>query len=125
MEYELILVRVFVTDFERAVRFYTETLEMPLGFRSDEMGWAQLPLGGSQLALERAAPDDAEAQELVGRFLGLSLEVPDVLTTFETLSARGVEFLNPPGVQPWGGMLTHFRDPDGNVLTLLGSAKSE
>ena len=31
-----------------------------------------------------------------------------------------VEFLAPPEKQPWCGSLAHFRDPDGNVLTLLG-----
>ena len=39
----------------------------------------------------------------------------------QTLVERGVEFLAPPETQPWGGVLAHFRDPDRNVITLLGS----
>ena len=54
MEYRLYAVRVFVTDWERAVRFYTETLGIPVSFRSDEDGWVQLATGEGQLALERA-----------------------------------------------------------------------
>lgn len=120
MDYRLYAVRVFVSDWDRAVRFYTETLGIPTTFASDDLGWAQLATGEGQLALERAEPDDAEACELVGRFVGVSLEVPDIEATHETLVSRGVEFLAPPEKQPWGGVLAHFRDPDGNVLTLLG-----
>ena len=50
MEYKLTTVRVFVTDWERAIRFYTETLEMSAVFRDDEHGWAQLDTGVCQLA---------------------------------------------------------------------------
>ena len=121
MEYKLFAVRVFVTDWERAIRFYTETLGIPASYRSDELGWAQLATGEGQLALERAAPGDSEALDLVGRFVGVSLQVPDIEATHKTLSERGVEFLAPPEAQPWGGVLAHFRDPDGNVITLLGA----
>ena len=121
MDYKLFAVRVFVTDWDRAIQFYTETLGIPATFRSDETGWAQLATGEGQLALERAAPDDSEAQELVGRFVGVSLQVPDIEATHKTLVERGVEFLAPPEKQAWGGVLAHFRDPDRNVITLLGS----
>ena len=121
MEYKLSVVRVFVTDWERALRFYTQTLGMPALFQSDELGWAQLATGEAQLAIERAASDDANA--IVGRFLGVSLQVDDIEATYKTLRERGVEFLAPPERQPWGGALAHFRDPERNVITLLGSAQ--
>ena len=121
MEYKLFAVRVFVTDWERAIRFYAETLEMAVAYRSDEMGWAQMAPGEGQLALERVDPSDGESRVLVGRFVGVSLQVPDIFAVYETLAARGVGFLGPPEKQPWGGVLAHLRDPDGNILTLLGS----
>ncbi len=120
MEYKLFAVRVFVTDWDRAIRFYSETLGMPVAFRSDEIGWAQMATGEGQLALERVDPSDQEGQALIGRFVGVSLQVSDILMTYQTLAERGVEFLAPPEKQPWGGMLAHLRDPDGNILTLLG-----
>jgi len=120
VEYKLFAVRVFVTDWDRAIRFYSETLGMPVAFRSDEIGWAQMVTGEGQLALERVDPSDQEGQALIGRFVGVSLQVSDILMTYQTLAERGVEFLAPPEKQPWGGMLTHLRDPDGNILTLLG-----
>lgn len=123
MDYRLFAVRVFVSDWDRAIRFYTETLGIPVAFRDDETGWAQFATGEGQLALERAAPDDPGAGALVGRFVGVSLEVTDVEATHKALVERGVEFLAPPERQPWGGVLAHLRDPDGNVITLLGSPR--
>ena len=120
MEYKLFAVRVFVTDWDRAIRFYSETLGMPVAFRSDEIGWAQMATGEGQLALERVDPSDQEGQALIGRFVGVSLQVSDILMTYQTLAERGVEFPAPPEKQPWGGMLAHLRDSDGNILTFLG-----
>jgi predicted enzyme related to lactoylglutathione lyase len=121
LDFRLYLVRVFVTDFERAIEFYTETLGIPATSISREMGWAQLETGEAQLAIERTDPEDPENAALVGRFVGVSLEVGDIAGTYEQLLGKGVTFEGPPERQPWGGILAHLRDPDGNVLTLLGS----
>ena len=83
------------------------------------MGWAEFDVGGANLGIERAG-DDTESQALVGRFLGVSLQVDDIQATYEKLSGNGIDFTGPPEKQPWGGSLAHFSDPDGNVLTLLG-----
>ncbi len=119
MEYRLSVVRVFVTDWERAIRFYSETLGMAVAYRSDEMGWAQMATGEGQLALERVDPSDQEGRALVGRFVGVSLRVSDIFALYDSLVERGVDFVGPPEKEPWGGVLAHLRDPDGNVLTLL------
>jgi predicted enzyme related to lactoylglutathione lyase len=118
VEYRLAVVRVFVTDWPRAIRFYTETLDMTPTLITD--GWAQFATGEAQLALERVDPADPESTESVGRFVAVSLEVDDIDAAYETLARRGVAFLGAPEKQPWGGTLAHLRDPDGNVLTLLG-----
>ena len=101
MDCRLLVVRVFVTDWPRAVRFYTETVGIPLAFQSEAMGWAQLATGSCQLGLERVDPGDAEGRALVGRFVGASLAVPDVDAAYRTLRERGVEFPGPPERQPW------------------------
>jgi uncharacterized glyoxalase superfamily protein PhnB len=51
----------------------------------------------------------------------VSLQVPDIFTTYKELVKRGVEFVDPPEKQPWGGVLAHLRDPDGNILSPLGT----
>ena len=120
MDYKLYVVRVFVSDFERALTFYTEKLGMGVAFRSDEMGWAQLDTGEANLGIERVEPG-ADEEGLVGRYVGVSLSVDDIEKAYQTLKERGVPFEGPPERMPWGGVMAHLRDPDGNVLTLLGS----
>jgi ADP-ribosyl-[dinitrogen reductase] hydrolase len=131
--YDLIVVRVFVADWPRALAFYRDALGIPVAFVDEELGWAQLATGQGQLALERATPEtrerfagDADDDQplLVGRFLGVSLAVPDVYASYEGLRSKGVEFLAPPERMPWGGVLAHLRDPDGNVLTLVGRPRA-
>ena len=53
----------------------------------------------------------------------MSLAVADVEATYARLRARGVAFEARPERMPWGGVLAHFRDPDGNVLTLVSGPR--
>jgi predicted enzyme related to lactoylglutathione lyase len=120
-DFALTTLRVFVRDFPRAVAFYTDAVGLTLALRSDELGWAELDTGAARLALERVAPGDTEGAALVGRFVGASLAVADIDASYARLRARGVEFVAPPERMPWGGVLAHFRDPDGNLLTLVSA----
>ena len=110
-------VRVWVTDMVAAKRFYGETLGLRAAWDMD--GAAGYEVGGPVLIVER---DDSDGDEdsHAGRFVGCSLAVDDIAAAYRDLSAKGVGFLGPPEKQPWGGTLAHFRDPSGNVLTLLG-----
>jgi predicted enzyme related to lactoylglutathione lyase len=117
--FRLLLIRVFVSDWERALRFYEETIGIPVASRAPEFHWAELDTGAAHVALERVLPD-GEHEDLVGRFVGVSLAVADIHATYDRLVAKGVRFLHPPETMPWGGVLAHFEDPDGNVLTLVG-----
>ena len=119
MHFQLDSVRIFTRDWERALAFYSKTLGMRIQYANAEAAWGELDTGAACLAVEGLAPDDPEADGLIGRFIGVSLRVDDIETTFETLVARGVVFREPPTKQPWGGSLAHFEDPDGNVLTLV------
>ena len=94
-------------------------LGFPLTFSDPLAGWAQFELGAADIALERCSPEDNESESLVGRFVGVSIEVDDVNDTFRELSAKGVEFAGEPAVQPWGGTMAHLKDLDGNLLTLV------
>lgn len=118
--YKLYAVRVFSLRWSESLKFYRDTVEFPLVFCDEKMGWAQFQLGGAHLGLERCDATDERTKHLVGRFVGISIEVDDIDNSYEKLLAKGVSFEEPPQKQPWGGTLAHFRDPDGNVLTLLG-----
>lgn len=111
--------RIFVDDIEAARQFYTEVLGLPLAWNMPDHGVFGVKAGTPELIIE-AAPDDDEARQMVGRFAGLSLEVADIAETYQALVEKGVAFVSPPERQFWGGELAHFKDPSGNVLTLLG-----
>jgi hypothetical protein len=51
VQYKLFAVRVFVTDWQRAIRFYKDTMEIPIAYRNDEIGWAQLATGEGHSSL--------------------------------------------------------------------------
>lgn len=117
---KLYAVRIFVDDFNTACDFYGNTLGLPSRNRNDEIGWAEFDVGGASLGIEQAAPGEEESADLVGRFVGVSLQVNDIDAVYERLVEKGVRFTGPPVKQPWGGTLAHFDDPAGNTLTLLG-----
>ncbi len=120
-EYKLYAVRIFSFKWEEALAFYRDVLAFPLAFADPELGWAQFQVGPAYLGLERCEPDDEEAQALVGRFVGTSIEVDNIQNVYNQLLEKGVVFTSAPTKQAWGGILAHFEDPDGNVLTLLGT----
>ncbi len=112
-------VRIFVDDFEAAKAFYTGTLGLRANWTMDAMKAMGLDVG-AEIIVEQEDPASDEGQSLIGRFVGLSLQVDDIDKTYQELSAKGVPFTGPPAKQPWGGTLAHFQDPAGNTLTLLG-----
>ncbi len=110
-------VRIFVDDLEGALAFYGETLGLAVAWDAgDAVGFQA---GPGVLIVEHARRDGPDGA-LVGRFVGVSLQVADIHAKHRALAERGVVFEGPPAQQGWGGWLAHFRDPAGNVLTLLG-----
>jgi len=106
--------RLFVDDLDAARAFYRDTLGL-----AELWNWNDVALGydvGVTLIIERT--DGGHPAE-VGRFAGLSLEVADIDAEHQRLTSAGVEFTHPPTKQPWGRTLAHFKDPSGNVLTLV------
>lgn len=114
--------RVFTLakDWDACARFYGDTLGLRLRKRDDAAGVALFALGKQDvLSLERAG---AKERKHVGRFVGVNIEVDDIRRAYADLSSAGVNFDAAPQSQTWGGTITHFRDPAGNVLSLVQSA---
>lgn len=120
MKYKIYAQRVFCFHWVECVSFYRDIIGLPITFENEDMGWAEFDLGGASLAIERQCQKSMEAQSLVGRFVGISIQVDDIEEIYKELVGKGVVFSHPPEKQPWGGVLAHFNDPDGNTITLLG-----
>ena len=113
---------VFVTDFDKSLDFYTNTLGMEIDYT--EAGWAQFKSGEDvSLAIQKCRPDYMEqGSKMVGRFVGVTLMVDDIEEQYKRLVAKGVEFTGRPEKKHWGGTLAHLKDLEGNVLTLMQEA---
>ncbi len=108
-----------VRNLEDARRFYADTL----GLRtSEEHGLMWLHLAGGRDTLVYEQPDSTPASYTV-----LNFEVEDIDAAVGALSERGVRFerydgmaQDDAGVMREGGpFIAWFKDPSGNVLSVL------
>lgn len=113
-------IAVPVSDIERAVAFYRDTLGMRFLFQAPP-GLGFFDCAGVRLML------DAPAKAQAGNSSVIYYKVPHLPTAFETLSARGVVFEAKPYLMAklpdhelW---MAFFRDPDGNHLALMSEVR--
>ena len=109
------VVTVYVSDMDRAVRFYAETLGFTLTERHGSH-WASLDGGpGLTIGLHPATAEVPAGQQ--GSIaLGLYLDQP-IADTMSRLTSRGVQFSGPV-IEDKALSLAFFADPDGNPLYL-------
>ena len=109
-------VNVFVSDFDRALKFYSEQLGLTVAIADTDFGYASFATNnGAGFAINAVGPDQ---QELVGRHTGIGWGVENLDDSYQSLSAAGVNFSSPPTQQPWGGYMAMMQDPDGNIFYL-------
>jgi catechol 2,3-dioxygenase-like lactoylglutathione lyase family enzyme len=107
---------IYVTDMDRAVRFYTEGLGLALTFRAGDH-WASIDAGeGFRLGLHPAGPSTPSPGALGGITVGLAVDEP-LERVISTLATRGVTVEGP--IRDEGTLTIAFlADPDGNQLYL-------
>ena len=115
---QLWYVNVFVSDLQRAVGFFRDTLGLPLEFEDEKFGYASFAPEGVRMGVARVEPGAPESQSLVGRHTGIGFGVPDLDAAYRELEAKRVRFTMVPTRQPWRGYMATFADPDGNLFYL-------
>ncbi len=123
---------IWVKDQNEALRFYTEKLgfEIRADVKNGDYRWLTLGLKDQpdiefQLAAVKLGggftqEDVDEMTKLVeaGK-LGIGpWKTDDCQKTYETLKAKGVEFIQPPTDRPYGIIEAVFKDNSGNVMVL-------
>jgi predicted enzyme related to lactoylglutathione lyase len=106
-------IAIFVTDIERAKRFYRDDLGLTVT-REGSFG-AEFIEGPTHLGVHPATHPDAKA--MVGRHTGITFHIDGILPFCERLHERGVRFLAEPTRQSFG-VMAMIADPDGNVFAL-------
>ena len=108
-------VTIYVSNMDRAVRFYGETLGLKLAYRFGD-NWAAMELGkGLTIGLHPASkemPPGRKGSMAIG--LELAGSIHDAVNALE---AKGVRFQGPFS-EGKAGAFVGFEDPDGNQLYL-------
>jgi len=125
------LVTVYVTDQDEAKKFYIDTLgfaertDVTLGdgFRWVTVGHPDQPELDLTLMVPGPPLDDDMASAVRralanGSMGGVGLQTDSCKKTFEELSAKGVDFVQPPSERPYG-VEAILRDNSGNWLVLV------
>jgi predicted enzyme related to lactoylglutathione lyase len=106
---------VSVNNQDRAADFYVNQL----GFEKtsdQDMGdgtrWLVVQPPGTETGIMLAMGESAGGKP-PGGMTGYVFYTDDLNATYETLKARGVNFTEPPRMEPWGHW-AQFADPDGN-----------
>ncbi len=101
-----------VTDMQRAVTFYSDTLGMQV--ESQEEQWAELTADGLKIGLNGREGETPGSEG--GAVLALR-PAASIDAAVEELRGKGVDFAGDISDHPWGRVAS-FHDPDGNSLQL-------
>lgn len=113
-------VQYFVKDWEAAKKFYTEVLEWPVAYASDELGWYEFGVDHeAHIALTLWTEDGPPPTH--GPIVLFSVD--DTHAAAKALKAKGVkvtDVVDIPGVVSYAT----FYDPEGNQLQFAASNES-
>jgi catechol 2,3-dioxygenase-like lactoylglutathione lyase family enzyme len=117
-----------VDDIEKAKEFYGETLGLRTTVLDEEFGLLNLDLAGDRGTLIYQKPDFTPATYTI-----LNFPVDDIDEAVDELSGRGVRFerydnfeQDEKGIaRGQGPSIAWFKDPAGNILSVLEQTESE
>lgn len=103
---------LLVADMKKAIRFYKDTLNLPLKYQSED--WTEFFSGGTTLALhsvKRKRHTKATMTVLVG------FMVNDLDAAVRSLKEKQVKFFKEPKEEPFGKHAI-FKDPDEHLISI-------
>ena len=122
-------VRLLVNDFTECFRFYTEKLGLEPMWGDEKGPYANFKVaegieGFAIFVSDFMAPavGNADKTQPTGfrEKMMVSFEVANVDETYQTLLAKGVNFVNQPADMPdWGMRVVHLRDPEENLIEIF------
>jgi catechol 2,3-dioxygenase-like lactoylglutathione lyase family enzyme len=106
----------FVKDMARAIAFYRDVLQLPVGYETT--AWVQFKVEGGTLALHLADPDREEDYTNAhgGGMVGFVVEDMDAYAQY--LRTHNVSLQGDIREEHFGRLL-NITDPDGNVINLF------
>jgi lactoylglutathione lyase len=104
---------LLVSNMEKSIKFYSETLELPIKTRSTD--WTEFFNNDTVLALHPAPKKKTILKTGSGTLVGF--EVTDLDLTVKKLKERRVKFFKRPKEEPFGKHAI-VQDPDGHLISI-------
>ena len=111
---------IWTDNLDRLLAFYRDTLGLePHSVRPD---FVSFKWGDMRLGIGRHSHVQGQTSEPYRVMVNLGVD--DIQQTYRSLSASGVQFMRAPEKEHWGGWVSTFADPDGNILQLMQQPKA-
>ena len=111
------LVKIPVTDFERATHYYREVVGLEEEFAVEAYGWAQYKTGNLPLCLYVTGQGGGDGTP--GHEVGFHLAVDNAEAFYQEIERRGGQFASDIVKSDDGGRFFVLRDPDGNSFKVI------
>ena len=115
MQVNNISIQLASTDPKRLIEFYRDVVQLPV---DDTMGEVAFKLGdaGTLFLVDHSqvtGPTREPARAII------DLHITGIEAEHDRLASAGVQFSRDKGVEFWGGIISTFNDPDGNIVQLI------
>ena len=114
------LTMIRVSDMDRALRFYKETLGLQIALDARLFNHAEV---GPDEPLAKIGLHATGKKSRRKRRTGIVFDTDDIYALYERLKGQGVRFTLKPTKMPWGGIVADFLDPDNNELEVVQDAE--
>ena len=104
---------LLVSNMEKSIKFYSDTLELPVKSRSKD--WTEFFNNDTVLALHPAPEKRKMLKTGSGTLVGF--EVTDLDSTVKKLKEKRVKFFKRPKEEPFGKHAI-VQDPDGHLISI-------
>lgn len=110
------LAMIPVSDMDRAMKFYNETLGLRIAL--DARAFDHVEVGPDE-PLAKIGLHATGNQSTERRRSGVVFDTDDIYALYQRLKGQGVVFTLEPTKMPWGGIVADFLDPDNNELEVV------
>ena len=123
MDIRLDSIQIFVSNIEKAKKWYSEVLGMDLIDEDDELKVLHMRLDGVDFYVETPNPKWEQGWDTVkiGGRTQIIFAAADIEQTVKELKQKGARIVEEISKRPWDRYKAVFADPDGNEFNLVES----
>lgn len=125
-------IRLLIKDFDKCFDFYKNMLRLESTWGDFGDTYASFTNGHENIItlfdrdsmMKSIGEKVKNEQNYINNFV-IVIRVTNVVSTYESLKASGLEFINKPTEMPgWGDKVVHLKDPEGNLIEFCSDLES-